>query len=313
MAGLAESIPIFTGINNRRPGRLTTLGAYSKRHMKNHEAVGKSLSTLLMESLHDVRHLLKLLRKKTDEQAVHRLRLVIKRLRVILAVLRQMDEGRKKTHRLHRSLRNLFLCAGQLRDVQVVVGLIASKPWGDVPLQIMDVEGSLKKADRKFRDCIAAQHGNAFRASKSLQKWLAIHPSEEVRQATIQLRDKYFHVIEQKPSEHDEDSIHDTRTALKRMVELDKICSMLGYNILNANEVQGAKALAKDIGDWHDLQMMTQYLQSNIGHAPTHQLQHAIRKSLVLLKQQQVDTCQVLGKDIQEWVIKVRSSFLPAS
>ena len=142
---------------------------------------------------------------------------------------------------------------------------------------------------------------------------MAIHPSEEVRQATIQLRDKYFHVIEQTPSEHNEDSIHDTRTALKRMVELDKICSMLGYNILNANELQGAKALAKDIGDWHDLQMMTQYLQSNIGLAPTHQLQHAIRKSLVLLKQQQVDTCQVLGKDIQEWVIKVRSSFLPAS
>nr|HQU55105.1 CHAD domain-containing protein [Saprospiraceae bacterium] len=87
------------------------------------KTVAERWSVLVQSTLQEIQFYLRDLHDELPMKTVHQLRLALKRLRVLLAVLEQTRDGLKQVITLQKSVNKLFEVAGILRDAQVRRGL----------------------------------------------------------------------------------------------------------------------------------------------------------------------------------------------
>lgn len=269
------------------------------------KTVTERWTELVKSTLHEIQLHLGNLQGDLDVKTVHQLRLAIKRLRVLLAVLRQTDAGRKRTETLQKAANKLFQTAGVLRDAQVRLALLEGEPA--LELLLPEAQKHAQKAEKQFRAYLKAFEPSAFNFKKPFQSWLLTLDREVIENAIWYLKLKYLKQIQVRPGQSKSEYLHSIRTALKRLVELHKIRVLIGLDERLSEHWETAKSLAQEIGTWHDHHLLDRYMTQAFRNrkqeeshkdrvAHRHEVQNSMRQDLE-------------GK-IYTWVRLTRQAFL---
>lgn len=230
--------------------------------------------------------LLRKAEKDFDENAIHKIRVTIKKLRALASFLKFADPALPLKEDL-RAVRILFRAAGQLRDIQV-----REKLQKDLGL-------TDKKALNAFFE---EQHKQKKEARKNLKTQLAVFGEAEVKTLhhvlkehlsgfpTSQIEEMardYLHTLRHsiqgdiaRPS--GKIPFHDIRKKVKKIQYLLLLFAdwSTDTSFLSTDDMERVETLQTALGDWHDREVLLQQL-SGFGIVASHEVVKELKKDLL--------------------------------
>lgn len=247
------------------------------------------------------------IRKKYDENAIHKLRVNIKKLRALFRFLEQnVAENQVDAKALLKEIKSLFKAAGAIRDVQVQQNLLSfyndkmNKKHKEFALYL-DRKGqsakenfarTLNKFDMKSMD----------KKQDVLKDVLENIDKERIEKAKLNFVDERYNRIHGLlQEEKDDDKIHKIRIALK---EANYILAILKkYKSVTPQAKTALKKLKKigeTLGNWHDRVVFLEYFER---FAKEHPDIAASKKYVKLRKQIEADKAK-LFENIESKLVK---------
>ena len=268
------------------------------------KTVAERWSVLVQSTLQEIQFYLRDLHDELPMKTVHQLRLALKRLRVLLAVLEQTRDGLKQVITLQKSVNKLFEVAGILRDAQVRRGLLEEEH--SLHFLLPEADKNVRKAEKRFRMHQKEIKSSTFNFRKSLGNYLLTLDQDALENAMWYLQLKYLGRIHIRHGIPEDENLHAIRTALKRLVELQKIRIEVGMVEAMTARLEVAKSMAQEIGTWHDHHLLNQYMTRTLrkkGTDEAHRNHVANRQDI-----QQVRRLELEGL-INNWVQETRKAF----
>ncbi|MCF8304024.1 MAG: CHAD domain-containing protein [Bacteroidales bacterium] len=205
--------------------------------------------------------------KKFDAEAIHKIRLGVKKLRTVFRFLEYLDPGGVKAKKSIKHERSLFKSAGVIRELQVQQELVtAYEKEHNVSLEEYKkhLAGNEEKARKdlkknKSRNRVKKEIG---RSHKQVRKVLKKHSNDQIHQRLIDLIEEKFNLINILNAESTEGNRHKMRTQLKQ------IHYLLG--LLDKDEEANRKFTGRldpiyeteqKMGQWHDKIVCLDHLQ----------------------------------------------------
>jgi len=214
---------------------------------------------------------IELSRDPGDVEAIHNLRLSIKRMRVVAMLAEILSRGKFNRKQQLKDIRKMFRRAGRLRDVQVALQLL--KEYEDDGLQ--SVTDHLKVRELKNRrryEYVLSGFDPAIlnRFEDSLSETLAGIGEKEMKHAGYKLlSDLEFDIHSIYHGSREEKRLHRIRRRLKDINYLNNIFNeslpLTDHLSISADKLREISELA---GTWHDCLMLEIVLGKTISKDP---------------------------------------------
>jgi len=214
---------------------------------------------------------IELSRDPGDVEAIHNLRLSIKRMRVVAMLAKILSRGKFNRKQQLKDIRKMFRRAGRLRDVQVALQLL--KEYEDDGLQ--SVTDHLKVRELKNRrryEYVLSGFDPAIlnRFEDSLSETLAGIGEKEMKHAGYKLlSDLEFDIHSIYHGSREEKRLHRIRRRLKDINYLNNIFNeslpLTDHLSISADKLREISELA---GTWHDCLMLEIVLGKTISKDP---------------------------------------------
>lgn len=205
-----------------------------------------------------------------QEEAVHVLRVATKKIRTVYRLCEAVAPRAFRQKKAIAELRVLFRSAGALREMQVHQAVIDG-------YETIQVAYYRKISKLLLRECRAAapfyeQERKRFRRSSfdapsaKIKAILREVSEQEVHLATVAFTQMRLQAVQAvMPSGYDPKLIHQARIYLKEAMYLIGILHTAGYTDDFSGEwLATAKLAAESAGDWHDREVLYEWLQIQI-------------------------------------------------
>ncbi|MBN2175591.1 MAG: CHAD domain-containing protein [Bacteroidales bacterium] len=213
-------------------------------------------------------------KKEFDIEAIHEMRLSIKRTKALFLFFEYIDPDNFNARNEFKSIKHLFKMAGNIRDIQVQIRLVKNirkggknkyKPY------IKHLRAKETEAIVIFnKEVKESLHQEVItNQDKILNVLREVTNEERIREKTITLlNDKISHIDKLRKDLGKEENIHEIRTTIKQIQYLfaftKKYVSKKLFLQLSKKKL---KKIENIFGDWHDrvngLNLLTNYLESN--------------------------------------------------
>jgi len=209
-----------------------------------------------------------------DNEAVHDMRVAVKRLRAINLLLERLFPGKFDAVENEIKIRELFRISGRIRDTQVQQQLLSGyisqtgATFSGYQLYLKKVE---QKSIKKFNKCLAET--DAEEALRNMQKiasgLILASPDEAINLQIIlfvsELMDSSRSMCQNQT--HDE-NLHEIRRKLKQCHYLLSLFDKDDQNLLLLNlTVKKLDKVSELLGDWHDQVVAIEMLKKFINQA----------------------------------------------
>ena len=204
---------------------------------------------------------------KDNIEAIHNLRLSLKRIKVVNYLMEELTGGLIKAYYEFSNFKSIFKIAGRLRDVQVQVGLqneydvIIGKEYSGYKKHLLSLEKDLQK---KYTTTLENSNLNFLDVLeikiKRIQK--DFEENEILTKARIISENKFSVIHSLYVAKKSKKNFHKIRTELKDINYLNNITQgRLGiHKILNIDEVRLSE-LGNLFGSWHDKVNASQFFK----------------------------------------------------
>lgn len=214
---------------------------------------------------------IELSRDPGDVEAIHNLRLSIKRMRVVAMLAEILSRGKFNRKQQLKDIRKMFRSAGRLRDVQVALQLL--KEYEDDGLQsvINHLEVRELKNRRRYEYVLSGFDPAILnRFEDSLSETLADIGEREMKHAGYKLlSDLEFDIHSIYHGSREEKRLHRIRRRLKDINYLNNIFNeslpVADHLNISADKLREISELA---GTWHDCLMLEIVLGKTIAKYP---------------------------------------------
>jgi CHAD domain-containing protein len=193
-----------------------------------------------------------------NPEAIHNLRLSIKRLRVLGKLVENLSQGAFKAKDSLHEINRLFKSAGRLRDIQVLKILVEGLP-GNSPANISDFHSYLQRRENKQRvkfDHALASYNKDNPGNLEQELALALQDISDaaaLQGGQILLSDLIHNIRELYHARNDEKRMHSIRTRLKEINYLNNIFND-AYRLEEQLHIspERLKEVGELAGAWHD-------------------------------------------------------------
>ena len=207
--------------------------------------------------------------------AIHDMRVAIKRLRAIIILAEKLDTN-LQGKRVGGDVRRFFRLSGRMRDAQVQQALLKeyetslNTDFGEYASYLLILE---RKSIKKFKDYLHPLSPNDFTADLELTLPALILKTDTagIKSAISSLIAKLFHSIDQlKAQQHEDKHLHKIRRQLKQISYLLSVYGTKDPDF--PKPVETLKLLEKTnhlLGKWHDhvvaIEYLTRFLRNKHG------------------------------------------------
>jgi CHAD domain-containing protein len=193
-----------------------------------------------------------------DVDALHDLRVGIKRLKALYQVLDPMSNGVFE-YKLHfEDIRQLFKAVGKLRDIQVQSRLFAYFAK-EAPLEnFKDFYWQLQSlSDAESEDLkVALLHFNPKVAEDSLNDaamFLDAYPEDKAIKLTLKyLKKRLNQIAALLPQKKDEEAMHEMRSRVKQAFYCIELLKLMQPDLEPIDSPKTIKLVGELLGQWHD-------------------------------------------------------------
>lgn len=187
-----------------------------------------------------------------EEEAIHKLRVCIKRLRANFALVELASRNTYVAIHALGQLRPIFQSAGQIREAQINLSL--ARDCGKTPEYCTFLEKQIEKGHKKLAKSLKAFKQKKWRKNLAKAR-AAVNDMDEVEAQTAlhnYLAEHRELVQDLNQNSISDKDLHKIRTVLKRFYEVQRfyLTDMLNDDILTARDA--LKTLNESLGDWHD-------------------------------------------------------------
>jgi len=214
---------------------------------------------------------LELSRDPNDIEAIHNLRLSIKRMRVVAKLAEILSRGKFDMKQQMKDIRKLFRRAGRLRDMQVALQLLKEYDNDGLQSVIDHIEGRELKQRRKYEEVLSGFdpgildrfEENLIASTAGVDKKVLTHAGFTM------LSDLEFDIHRIYHSSKEEKRLHRIRRRLKDINYLNNIFaeSLPIADHLNIS-VEKLRELGEVAGTWHDCLTLESILGKAIAKDP---------------------------------------------
>lgn len=190
-----------------------------------------------------------------DIEAIHNMRLSIKRIRVVGKLADHLTDNSFNAKKTLKALNRFFKTSGQLRDIQVTKKLLSDLNNPDISPIIEAFSGREKKRRKKYEQALSSFNKNTLDdIERQLVEGLdGMTPKRAMAGALLLLSDylqdirEFFYI-----STHQK-RLHEIRTRLKDINYLNNIFDeQLGLEVQLNITAERLKDLGELAGTWHD-------------------------------------------------------------
>jgi CHAD domain-containing protein len=197
-------------------------------------------------------------RQSSDEEAIHKMRLAIKRIRTFHKLKKHLHLQTILTEEFFQILKNVFAASGKLRDIQVHQGLLA-KYADKLKFSFSGLTDFFIENEKNTIDSLnQAISGITFEPDNQLQ---ADSVEKELQPENCNIEAEIIDYIKFKISliekllfgHHDEENVHEIRKQVKQLYYvlqfIKDYCqgsSLAGYDLGAIDDV------GNNLGSWHD-------------------------------------------------------------
>ncbi len=190
-----------------------------------------------------------------DVEAIHNLRLSVKRIRVVAMLAELLSEDTLHSKILLKPINKFFKRSGKLRDVQVITQLLASFNNNDLQPVISTFKEREKKQRTKFETVLGVFDTNCLddfeHALNELLKSVSVTKAYAGGQMLLSDLENDMHELFH--SRTDEKRMHDIRTRLKNINYLNNIYNgQLPVQDHLSIDADRLRELGEMAGAWHD-------------------------------------------------------------
>ena len=206
--------------------------------------------------------------KHGDRRGVHRLRVAVRRLRELLPIL---PIDRDRSRRMARSLRRVARQVAELRDVDVLLGLVAQPPTGAPPAALEIVQGSLRSqrakaqarvTDRSARARLHRQVKRLHKIGRDVERAEggSPRPWRLALEARVARRGQGLRgVIEGAGTIYMPERLHDVRIAIKKLRYALELVGEVGHDV--APDLMVLRHGQRLLGALHDAAALAAYVR----------------------------------------------------
>lgn len=220
-----------------------------------------------------------------DIEAIHNLRLSIKRIRVVAKLADQLSNGSFNAKVSLAELNKFFKSSGRLRDIQVIKELLFNLGDKNIEAVIEDFSQKEEKQRKKFEKSLKSFD---IKTLADIEIRLSDHlhdiKPDIVKAGAIILLSNYIHDIHEIfHSRVDEKKMHDIRTRLKDINYLNNIFddSLRIEDYLNIQSYR-LRELGEMAGKWHDHlnleQKLGKFIHSNTDLPEKEHIQEIVKQ-----------------------------------
>ena len=233
-----------------------------------------------------------------DVEAVHNLRLSIKRLRVLGRLADELSEGAFDARGSMKKINKLFKRAGRLRDLQVLCALSTELPDKPLP-ELADFTSRLQDREKIQRDkfdlLLPSFTGKSLDDfGLKLATLLADVSDKQALMGGTQLLTTFINEISDLfHARADEKRLHEIRTRLKDINYLNNIFDeqlhIEGHIHISVERLKESGELA---GSWHDCLNFVNNLEKFIKKHPDTEYQAALEEFITFITQRKQELSQ---------------------
>lgn len=194
-----------------------------------------------------------------DKEAIHDMRVAIKRIRAIFLLMERLFPGRYNATEEEGKLRELFRLSGRMRDAQVQQQLLSANTihlgstFGEYQAYLQKSE---IKAIRKFKEFLKDFDAESELNQLKVKTGLLISEADPqlIRFQIIQFVDELFLKAGQMHTDHEHDeNLHEIRRKLKQCHYLLSVISKEDDDLPHLNTTLKRLDKVNDLlGNWHD-------------------------------------------------------------
>ena len=205
---------------------------------------------------------------------VHLLRTTTRRIEAqltLLSLLRGLPPHRKPAKKSRRLIRELRRAAGQVRDLDVQIGLIKEKTSASTQKESRQLRKPLKRQRTQTEtDLIKLLNNHQTKLTLALESLLkTLTPAERLTLTTTQLttltRDWFTRKLPTKPNPDDPDQLH----AIRKTAKLARYIAETAPNSARSAHKLAAtfESLQQSGGNWHDWLILTNLAHNHLGNS----------------------------------------------
>lgn len=238
-----------------------------------------------------------------SEKPLHELRVSIKRIKALLDFLVQLLPNKPEIIQHFEPFRKIFRVAGKLRDIHVQEKLLlkCAKEWSlPIPLayhnylreqQKIAFQTFKKTAQKVKLEDIATNN-------KPLKKILHKVSLETIHENTEKLLRYRFMSVRNLVQENDDESLHEARKIIKSIYYI----LHLVFTPATPQQYQDLKILEEHIGEWHDLAVLYDSMQTAL-NSPEEAVQSFLARLMAekISLQQKIPT--LVHRELRCWKI----------
>jgi CHAD domain-containing protein len=200
-----------------------------------------------------------------DRESVHKLRLSIKKLHVLLKLLDFWSNSRKKSKLLKR-IDTMFLYAGNLRDIQIQIDLL--KLYGnrieeDVDRLIASLNKEQKKIEKKLKSkIISINPFDIVLLNQQIDNTIEMISDKALTEILHAKVEELMLLIKQNLNDNlDENILHKIRMQIKELIYSLSVMKK-GSPVFKHSEsfIKNLDKLQDKLGCWHDLKILLDWL-----------------------------------------------------
>ncbi|MBE9491269.1 MAG: CHAD domain-containing protein [Bacteroidetes bacterium] len=211
---------------------------------------------------------LELARKNDNTEAIHNLRLSLKRIKVLLQYIEYISNKVIKAEDELKNIKGLFKKAGRLRDIQVQIQLLQTYEQG-LKVKFRKYEKFLTKLEskgqKKYINAYTAFDKNYLDKLEFQIKNILKDIADEIigEKATLLMKDKLHIIRNIYYKEKNEKSFHKIRTQFKDIIYLNNMVQgkLPVDEVLKINDERLGE-LGNLLGTWHDKLTALTYLET---------------------------------------------------
>jgi CHAD domain-containing protein len=190
---------------------------------------------------------------------IHKLRVSIKKLRVMNAVVLPLLERPKHIKMLYL-FDKLFKSAGRVRETQINIKLVTAIDKNYLKPYLGTQKSSLKSAGKVLkRELMDFDLNELSKLEKAVQQALSkSSDQEQLQHATNCLVRSLNKINALLLSPHNDRSLHSIRKNVRRCTEILKLTSDAEVTFKTKKLLSGMRAIQQHIGTWHDQAMLFQ-------------------------------------------------------
>jgi len=201
--------------------------------------------------------------KELDESVIHKLRVDIKNIRVLVALLKKLSREKIRSKRLFKLISPVFGNAGDIRTTTLNLKLTKNSRSKLVLKFQEHLKKQNKKAEDEFlktlKDFDKKKFNKYTETNHSILKKLN---AKEVQQKTIDQLNKALEEVRTSFSETESDKdLHEIRKQIKTIKNLGIILKDMDSVNPFSKSLEKTDLLYKKIGDWHDSVMLVDDLE----------------------------------------------------